>query len=163
MKSNFILLIMILMMCSALYSQDHTNVMVSMAKFDIFKQHNTVAETRIEIRQEFASNYINPLVGVMANFDGARYFYMGVYFDWMLMDGLYVTPSFAPGFYSQGRSKNLHFMLEFRSQLDLSFNISNRFRVGVNINHISNASLSRLNPGVESFAFYVLIPFKSVF
>jgi hypothetical protein len=149
-------------MFSPLQGQDHTNVMLSFAQFDIFKQHNTVAETRMEIRQEFASSYINPLVGVMANFDGARFFYMGVYFDWMLLDGLYVTPSFAPGFYSQGRSKNLHFMLEFRSQLDLSLHISNRLRVGVNINHISNASLSSLNPGVESFAFYILIPFKSV-
>jgi len=144
-------------------AQEHTSLLISYAQFDVFKQKHTSPELRFEVRQDLTSSYVHPLVGVMGNFHGGRFYYFGVYTDLKVVDGLYVTPSFAPGFYSRGKSKNLHFVLEFRSQLDISFNFTDLYRVGVNINHISNASLSRLNPGVESIALYILISFNSIF
>jgi len=144
-------------------AQEHTSLVISYAQFDVFKQRHTSPEMRFELRQDLKSTLVHPLVGIMGNLHGARYYYFGAYVDLNIVDGLYLTPSFAPGFYSRGKSKNLHFVLEFRSQLDISFNFTENYRLGVNINHISNASLSRLNPGVESIALYILIPFNSIF
>ena len=57
-------------------------------------------------------------------------------------------------------SKDLHFALEFKSQIDLIFNISKEFMAGLSFNHISNASLGDQNPGVESIAITFLLPLQ---
>ena len=151
-----------MIMTTQVEAGEHTSFVISYAEFDVFKQRQVAPEVRFEIRQDLKSSFIHPLVGIMGNFQGGRFYYCGVYTDLKIVDGFYVTPSFAPGFYSRGYSKNLHFILEFRSQLDISFDITEDYRFGVNVNHISNASLSQLNPGVESIALYILIPFRSI-
>lgn len=70
------------------------------------------------------------------------------------------TPSFSPGYYYKGSSRDLGYPLEFRSALELSHEWSNHIRAGVQFYHLSNASLSHRNPGSNAFTFVVAIPFS---
>ncbi|MBT8382820.1 MAG: acyloxyacyl hydrolase [Ignavibacteria bacterium] len=140
------------------YAQDKNYITLSSAVFDILQQDNLSSEWRIEFRFNKIDWQIKPFGGVMANTDGAVYLFSGFYIDIPLSSFLYITPSFAPGFYHKCDSKNLDFALEFRSQLELSIRLENSTRVGVSFNHISNASLGKINPGVESIAVIYYFP-----
>jgi len=130
----------------------------STAVFDILQQESTAFEGRIEYRGiEFYSDF-KPLTGVMLNTGGAVHLFAGIFIDIPIFDFLYFSPSFAPGLYFNKKSKNLHFLLEFRSQVEIAFKIGNEIKVGVSFNHISNASLGKVNPGVESIALTYYFP-----
>jgi hypothetical protein len=137
----------------------HRHISFSTAVFDVLQQDKMSLEGRIEYRGLEFIEALRPLTGLMANTDGAIYFYSGVVFEFSLFPFLYFTPSFAPGIYYQSKSKNLDFFLEFRSQFELTFVFENDVRIGFSFNHISNASIGVTNPGVESIAISYYIPF----
>ena len=62
-----------------------------------------------------------------------------------------ITPSFAPGYYSSGDGKDLGHVLEFKSEVQMSLNLSDSTEFGMSYNHISNASLGDKNPGANSY------------
>lgn len=158
MKKHIVILVFLSIFISDTYAQDKNYITLSSAVFDILQQENSSSEGRVEFRFHKIDWQIKPFGGVMANTDGAVYLFSGIYIDIPLASFLYITPSFAPGFYHQGKSKNLEFALEFRSQLELAIRLENSTRVGVSFNHISNASLGRINPGVESIAIIYYFP-----
>jgi hypothetical protein len=124
----------------------------STAVFDILQQESTAYEGRIEYQgTEFYSN-LKPITGLMLNTDGAVHLYAGIFVDIPITNFLYFSPSFAPGLYLNQKSKDLYFLLEFRSQIEIAFKLGSEIKVGVSFNHISNASLGKVNPGVESIA-----------
>lgn len=133
-------------------SSGTTYISFSNAVFDILKKGDTSVEWRLEFRRDFSGLAVDPLAGMMINTDGARFIYAGISYELPLFDFLSVIPSFSPGLYSKNKSKELHFLLEFRSQIELSFHFDLYTRLGVSFNHISNASLGKSNPGVESLA-----------
>ena len=63
------------------------------------------------------------------------------------------TPSFAPGLYHEGDGKDLGHILEFKSEVQLSYSTSDKSSFGVSYNHVSNASLGDKNPGANSYMF----------
>lgn len=130
----------------------------STALFDFLQNDVTSLEARIEYRANSINWLLKPFGGVMANTDGAKYIYSGVFYEIPITKFLNLIPSFAPGFYIKDNSKDLHFVLEFRTQLEAVFVLSNNFRAGVSFNHISNASLGNANPGVESIAITFQLP-----
>ena len=133
-------------------SSGTTFISFSNAVFDILKKGDTSVEWRIEFRRDFSGWAVDPLAGMMINTDGARFIYAGISHELHLLDFLSVIPSFSPGLYFKNKSKELHFLLEFRSQIELSFHFDLHTRFGVSFNHVSNASLGKSNPGVESLA-----------
>jgi len=143
---------------SETYSQDKNYITLSSAVFDILQQNNSSFEGRIEFRFNKIDWRLKPFSGIMTNTDEAVYLFLGFYIDIPLASFLYITPSFAPGFYHMGNSKNLEFALEFRSQIELAIRLENNTRVGVSFNHISNAGLGKINPGVESIAVIYYFP-----
>jgi lipid A 3-O-deacylase len=130
----------------------------STALFDFLQNDVTSLEARIEYRVNSVKWQLKPFAGLMANTDGGEYIYSGVFYEIPITKFLNLVPSFAPGLYFKNNSKDLHFVLEFRSQLEAIFVLSNKIRAGLSFNHISNASLGKVNPGVESIAFTVQLP-----
>jgi hypothetical protein len=128
------------------------HISFSTAIFDVLQQDNPSFEGRVEVRGSEISWLLRPLTGFMANTDGAVHLYGGVSIDIPLFSFLYFSPSFAPGVYYKSNSKDLHFLLEFRSQIELAVKLDNDIRMGLSFNHISNASFGKKNPGVESLA-----------
>ena len=101
---------------------------------------------------------LSPITGGMITADNAVYIYTGVQAEYDL--GVFkFNPSFTPGFYNEGDGKDLGHPLEFKSELQLSFNSSKNTMFGMSYNHISNASLGDKNPGANSYSFNFLKKF----
>jgi hypothetical protein len=130
----------------------------STAVFDVVQEDKTSFEGRIEYHGREFYSFLKPLTGVMANTDGAIYLFTGVLTDIPITGFFYISPSFAPGIYFNQYSKDLHFLLEFRSQIELAFKFDSDIKVGLSFNHISNAGLGNKNPGVESVAITYYFP-----
>ena len=103
------------------------------------------------IRDSFLGN-ISPITGLMLTEKNAAYLYTGIQAQYK-MGKLNVVPSFAPGLYSEGDGKDLGHVLEFKSELQLSLDLSSNSELGFSYNHISNASLGDKNPGANSYMF----------
>jgi hypothetical protein len=139
----------------AIADTDKNYLSTSIGQFDINDTKDS-AEYRIEYLKGSISKLspgnlsLKPFYGAMINGDDGKYFYSGLRKDIVLSNKTYLTPSFAIGYYDQGKSKDLGYDLEFRSQLEISFKLESMNRIAISINHISNASLGEQNPGVES-------------
>lgn len=83
---------------------------------------------------------------------------LGVGFEMYLGNQFILTPSFEPGIYFQGRGRNLGYPVEFRSGLEFCFENKSGMRLGTQVFHISNASLSKRNPGANALLFFVAFP-----
>ena len=95
---------------------------------------------------------ISPITGGFITENSAIYIYSG--FEWNVdMGDLIFTPSFAPGLYHEGDGKDLGHVLEFKSEIQLSYKLSKDANIGFSYNHISNASLGDKNPGANSYMF----------
>ncbi len=103
---------------------------------------------------------IRPQCGLMtAEFD-AFFIYGGIGVDLYLTKHIVFSPNFCPGIYWHNkRGKNLGFPLEFRSTLELAYELNNHVRIGTQFYHISNASLSNRNPGANEWTVFIAVPF----
>jgi lipid A 3-O-deacylase len=71
---------------------------------------------------------------------------------------LLFCPNFSAGLYYCGKGKDLGFPLEFRSALEFAYEFQHQGRIGLQIWHISNASLGHRNPGANAVAAYLAFP-----
>ena len=101
---------------------------------------------------------LSPITGAMITADSATYFYTGVQAQYKI-GALNLTPSFTPGLYRKGSGKDLGHPLEFKSEVQLTFDLSESTHLGMSYNHISNASLGSKNPGANSYMFNFLKQF----
>ena len=108
-------------------------------------------------RKSFLGN-LSPISGGFLTEKNAIYLYTGVQAEYEL-GFLTITPSFAPGYYNTGSGKDLGYPLEFKSEVQMTFNLSDDTHFGMSYNHISNASLGSKNPGANSYMFNFLKQF----
>ena len=105
-------------------------------------------------RDTFLGN-LSPITGFMITADSAGYIYTGVQAQYKV-GALNIVPSFTPGLYHEGNGKDLGHLLEFKSEIQLSLDLSKTSELGLSYNHISNASLGDKNPGANSYMFNFL-------
>tara|TARA_B100001250_G_scaffold385962_1_gene382092 strand:- start:564 stop:1097 length:534 start_codon:yes stop_codon:yes gene_type:complete len=110
--------------------------------------------------------YLKPFIGIEATTDSAFYFLGGIYLEdnlGKLLTGKEnkwnFTPSFGLGYYDDGNGKKLGNKLEFRTTLELSYQLNNNDRIGFSLGHISNANIGNKNPGVEIISLSYQKPF----
>ena len=101
---------------------------------------------------------ISPITGGFLTKNNAFYLYTGVQAEYEL-GFLTITPSFAPGYYNEGGGKDLGHPLEFKSEVQMSFDLGDSSQMGMSYNHISNASFGTKNPGANSYMFNFLKQF----
>lgn len=106
---------------------------------------------------------VHPFIGLNATSRGGIYGYGGILFDVSVIDRLWFTPSFAVGGYHRGSGRNIGSVIEFRSALELSYEFSNKSRLGVRFEHLSNAGISSTNPGMENFWLVYSVPVSNLF
>ena len=106
-------------------------------------------------RNTFLGN-ASPITGGFITENSAAYIYTGVEWNYALSDKLKFTPSFAPGIYNEGDGKDLGHILEFKTEVQVSYSFSESTNLGMSYNHISNASLGDKNPGANSYMFNLL-------
>jgi hypothetical protein len=103
-------------------------------------------------RDTFLGN-ISPITGGFITENSAAYIYTGVEWNVDMGNKMTFTPSFAPGLYHEGDGKDLGHVLEFKSEVQLSYLASDDMSFGISYNHVSNASLGDKNPGANSYMF----------
>ena len=110
--------------------------------------------------------FLKPFFGLELTNDSASYFLTGIYVEdnlGQLVDGekskYYFTPSFGVGIYDDGSGKKLGNEIQFRTSLEVSYELKNKNRIGISFSHISNANLGDKNPGVEILSFSYHIPY----
>ena len=101
---------------------------------------------------------LSPITGAFLTENNAFYLYTGIQAEYDF-GSFTVVPSFAPGLYSYGNGKDLGFPLEFKSEVQMNFSLSEDTHLGMSYNHISNASLGTKNPGANSYMFNFLKKF----
>ena len=138
-------------------ADDPAFLAVSAGYYDINDNYDAF-EGRLEYRHDRKFWIFKPFAGVMATSDEAVHGYAGVLVDIYFGRRWVLTPSFAPGLYRDGDGKDLGGTIQFRSQLELSYRFDDRSRLGLSVNHISNASIYDSNPGTESVAITYAIP-----
>ncbi len=110
--------------------------------------------------------YLKPFIGIETTTDSAFYFLGGIYLEDNLGKLLIgkenkwnFTPSFGLGYYDDGNGKKLGNKLEFRTTLELSYQLNNDDRIGFSLGHISNANIGNKNPGAEIISLSYQKPF----
>ena len=99
---------------------------------------------------------ISPITGGFLTDNNAFYVYSGAQAEYNL-GRLSITPSFAPGYYHTagnamgGDAKDLGATLEFKTEIQMSLNLSDSTEFGMSYNHLSNANLGEKNPGANSY------------
>ena len=101
---------------------------------------------------------ISPVTGFFITENNASYIYTGIETNYKL-GRLNITPSFTPGLYAKGDGKDLGSVIEFKSDVQLSYDIGESMNLGMSYNHVSNASLGDKNPGANSYMFNFLTKF----
>ena len=103
-------------------------------------------------RDTFLGN-ISPITGGFVTENSAAYIYTGIEWNMDLGEKMIFTPSFTPGLYHEGNGKDLGHVLEFKSEVQFSYTVTDQSKLGVSYNHVSNASLGDKNPGANSYMF----------
>ena len=110
--------------------------------------------------------YLKPFAGIELTTDSALYVLGGIYLEdnlGKLLTGNQnkwnFTPSFGLGYYHDGDGKKLGNKLEFRTTLEISYQLKNDDRIGISLGHISNANIGNKNPGVEIISLSYQKPF----
>ena len=110
--------------------------------------------------------YLKPFAGIEVTSDSAYYLLGGFYLEDNLgklftgeRSSYIFTPSFGAGYYDDGDGKKLGNNLEFRTTLEVSYQLKNNNRIGFSFGHISNANLGEKNPGVEIISFSYQVPY----
>ena len=110
---------------------------------------------------------LHPTAGVEVTSAAGTWIGAGIAYD-VNYGPLHFTPKFEPGAFFPGNGKRLNYPLEFRTQLEVSYEFSNRSRFGVAISHLSNAQLAQRaydlpNPGADIISIYYRFPLEAWF
>ncbi len=127
--------------------------------YDVFDNEEAAS---FELNYQYDDIYygLRPMVGVIATSDEAVYGFAGI--KWDLPIGTYpviISPSFAVGAYTHGDGKDLGHGLEFRSGIEVAYEFSEEGdRIGLQLSHLSNASIGDSNPGTEILQINYALP-----
>ena len=124
--------------------------------------HKPYSETDAELRGEYHFGdvwwIISPFVGLSGTSQGGFYGYFGFGFDIDLGPHLVLTPNGAAGYWARGDGLNLGSWWEFRTGAELDWRFANETRLGIAFHHMSNAGLTKTNPGEESATLVYTVP-----
>ena len=123
-----------------------------------FLHNNTAAEGRVEFRFDQRLLYLRPLVGTLFTDKGSVYAYGGFRLELPIGKHLVILPSAAVGYYEKGGGKDLGSHVEFKTGVEIDLAFANGIRVGPAFDHISNAGISKKNPGEENLMLMVSVP-----
>ena len=161
---NFFCLVLIIIFFTTSLKSDEVNKLIDPHEYNFFTGMFDFSDegrksTLVGIQHQNENLYkdtflgtLSPVTGFLVTGDTATYLYTGVQAEYSL-GKVNFTPSFTPGLYGQGDGKDLGHLVEFKSELQLSFDLFKDSELGFSYNHISNASLGEKNPGANSYMF----------
>ena len=157
--SNFLIVVFSFSFLSFAHADDkelnetQLNFFTGMFDFSDDNQASGIVGIQHQNEDLFRESFLGKLTPITGGFlteKSAFYFYTGAEAEYDL-GFITITPSFAPGYYNSGDGKDLGHALEFKSEVQVSLNLSDTTKFGMSYNHISNASLGDKNPGANSY------------
>jgi hypothetical protein len=124
------------------------------------RQGGTAAELRAEYRFGDVLWSVSPFMGVQGTSDAAFYGYGGFGIDVNFGPNIVLTPNVAAGYFSRGSGTDLGSWWEFRSGAEIAWRFDNMSRLGVAVHHMSNAGLTKRNPGEQSVLLLYSVPLR---
>jgi len=130
--------------------------------FDITPSKRPYAGTQGDFRGEYHFGdlvwIISPMVGLDVTTSGGTYLYGGFGFDINFSPNWVLTPNGAVGWYQHGSGTVLGSWFEFRTGAELDYKFEDQSRLGIAVHHISNAGLTKVNPGEQSVLLVYQLP-----
>jgi len=129
---------------------------VGYGKFDKGKENyesNMSEITYVYDNRELPLN-LTPIAGALNHGSDAYMIYAGVQKKFKF-NRVGFIPSFAPGYYNNGDEKDLGYDLQFKSQIEFTFDLTNGYTLSYAWSHISNADLGDTNPGADNEMFFL--------
>lgn len=138
---------------------------------DFIRQQKLAGDVRFEYRSglsliPFYDTYVQvkPFVAGELSTLGAGWGGVGILLDIPIgRTPFFLSPSFGVGAYGEGHGKKLGSTVEFRSQFEGGYQFEDGKRVSLAFSHISNAGLTRHNPGTEALTINLQLPIGSLF
>ncbi|MGD8780070.1 MAG: hypothetical protein PVH88_14035 [Ignavibacteria bacterium] len=127
--------------------------------FDFVHNKPGSFEFSVEYRRINEGAFFHPFGGFMVNTDLGSYFFGGLAVVLELTDRLELASFFSPGLYFRGNSKELGFIIEYRSKWEISYLLDNNMRIAFSGGHISNG-FGSVNPGAESLNITIIVPIE---
>ena len=140
------------------FEDQELNFYTGMFDFSDHKQASGVLGLQHQNEELFINTgkgRMSPITGAFITANNAFYLYTGVQIDYEI-GSFNITPSFAPGYYGEGNGKDLGYPLEFKTEVQVTYDLSEVSHLGMSYNHISNASFGDKNPGANSYMFNFL-------
>ena len=134
-------------------NETELNFFTGMFDFSDAKQSSGLLGLQHQNEELFRKSFLgklSPITGGFLTEKSAFYLYTGIQAEYNF-GPLSIVPSFAPGYYNYGSGKDLGYPLEFKSEIQMSFDLGESSHLGMSYNHISNASLGSKNPGANSY------------
>lgn len=133
-------------------AEEQSAIAFTAGGYDAFDSEDNAAEIGLEYRFAPATGFFNliPTIGASVSSDGAYWAYAGVRYDWSLSADWIVTPHFALAAYENGGGVDLGYGMEFRTGLDIAYQLTASSRLSLGYYHMSNADLGDDNPGADS-------------
>lgn len=140
--------------------------------FDKTDPHKQSVDLRLEYRWgvsllPFISSYfkkwdgdfqVHPFIGNEIISRGSYYGLGGFASDWYTSRHTVFTWSEGCGFYYRGNGPRMGSVFQFRSMAELGWRFDNDVRITGELSHISDAKITRFNPGAEIGGIYLHIP-----
>lgn len=140
-------------------------ISIAAGYYDAFDDYEAM-DFRVEYRPNsivFNIDNLKPWAGLELTSNGSLWAGGGLLYDWNFHENWHLTPSLGIGLYTQNSDdKDLDHPLEFRSQLEISYEFDFGSRLGLGFSHTSNASLGDRNPGTEALSLYWHIPLDDI-
>ena len=143
---------------TAARAQDPSFLTFSVGRYDFNRQKKPTEEGGMQYRSNLKLWVFQPMAGFMVNGNGSADAYAGISLDVFFGNRLVVRPSFAPSYYHRGGGEDLGDKIEFRSAIEFAYRFDDRSRLGLEVYHMSNASLGKINPGEESINLVYSLP-----
>ncbi len=134
---------------------------IGLGVFDPFAfqgERGTSAAAELQLRWGRKAWLIGPAIGLMGNTHGGVLGYGGIYAD-VAYGRVVFTPQFGMGGYSEGHSKDLGGVMQFRTELGVAYQFPDGTRLGGRIVHVSDAGLHHSNPGEDELYLTYTLPF----
>jgi hypothetical protein len=133
-----------------------------------FWDHRFHHKSYLSLEAKTSTRYFNkpfdflglyPSIGCFTNINKTAYLYSSMNLTFPFHIDYCFTTGFGPGCYYKGNGKDLGFFLEFRSFIQFIYKYKENIHLGVEFSHLSNAGISKHNPGLELFIFFVEFSF----
>jgi hypothetical protein len=135
---------------------------VGAGAFDMIDGRKTAGLFRGEYRFGQQFFYLHPMLGAEVTTDGGAYAYGGLGIDIDFGPHWVLTPNAAVGAFDHGNGTHLGSTVEFRTGAEFDYRFDDQTRLGLTFHHISNAGITKQNPGEEEMTVTYALPLSGM-